>query len=186
MSRAVLLNLRVFLICAFAVGVIGLAVAVTLDRFKETSVDIAVIRDEPIVVSIDGAVVVPGVYDLPANARLNDLVAASGGFTADADTTGLNMAARIGDGETIFIPAKTVPTSVAVASPEPDALFININTATAAELEELPGIGEVLAGRIVAYREQFGPFSSVDQLVEVEGINENTVDELRPLVTTGG
>jgi competence protein ComEA len=180
----VLLYLRVFLICAVASGLIGLAMYVALDRFKGTTVDVATVHDEPIVVAIDGAVAVPGVYELPANARLNDLVLAAGGLTESADPTNLNLAARIGDGETIHI-TFALPEAPATNA-TPASGLVNINTASASELEELPGIGEVLAGRIVAYRERFGPFGSVDQLIEVEGIDEGTVNELRPLVTVGG
>ncbi|MEJ7837393.1 MAG: ComEA family DNA-binding protein [Thermomicrobiales bacterium] len=154
------------------------------DRFQPIEIEIQGVDDRPIIVAIDGEVSVPGIYELPVNARLNDLVNAAGGLTPNADVGSLNLAARIGDGETIRISSRLL------ATPQDENLdagpLININTANAAELDELPGIGEVLAARIIEHREQFGPFASVDQLLEVEGISESTVEELRPLVTTGG
>jgi competence protein ComEA len=177
-------GLRVFTVCAVVAAIAGVIVAVWLDSWSGAGIDVRVIRDEPIVVAIDGAVATPGVYTLPVNARFNDVILAAGGFTADADVSSLNMAARIGDGETIHIPAQTPTRPGATASA---AVYqVNINSASAAELDQLPGIGEVLAARIVAWREQFGPFTTIDQLAEVEGISENLVDELRPLVTVDG
>jgi competence protein ComEA len=176
-------SLRVFLICVLVAGVVGLIVVTWLDGSSGNEIDLRVILDEPIVVAIDGAVATPGVYTLPAHARLNDVVDAAGGFLQDADVTGFNMAARVGDGESIVVP------TIAPVSPgetaSPTTYLINLNTASAAELDQLPGIGEVLAARIVDWRGTFGPFTSVDQLAEVEGISENLVEELRPLVTVG-
>ena len=174
----------VFVIAAGAVAAAILIFAVNSDRLRSPDIDISVVRDLQITVAVDGEVTNPGVYTLVASARLNDLIIAAGGFGPEANVSGLNLAARIGDGETIHIPSLVSATPVSGNSAE--SSLININTATVDELDELPGIGEVLASRIVEYRELFGAFSSVDQLIEVEGISQSTIDELRPLVTTGG
>ena len=105
----------------------------------------------------------------------------------------MNLARRLRDGELVVILALPVPGSTPIlptagagdaASAEDSRARININTATAEELEALPGVGEVTAARIVAYREQNGPFRSVDDLIHVQGISDRTIDEFRDLVTT--
>ena len=147
-----------------------------------------------IVVDLRGEVAKPGVYQLPAGARLDDAIVAAGGLTADADLTQLNLAARLQDGSIVTV------SSVAALGPTdaggsgvtggdtngnpPDAL-INLNTASADELELLPGVGEVTATRIIDYREVNGPYRSIDDLVHVQGINMKTINGLRDLVTTG-
>ena len=169
----------------FAIVAVSVTVAfVFLDQRKGHDLEISIIQDQPVTFSMVGEVNKPGVYTLEANPRLNDAISAAGGLTALADISALNLAARVGDGETIHIP------SIALATPAgndlADGALININTASVVDLVELPGIGEVLATRIVEYREQFGPFTSVDHLSEVEGISPNMVEELRPLVTVSG
>lgn len=173
-------NVRTFAISAVVFAVAIVSLALLQDRFQGPDIEITGLQDLQIVVAIEGEVANPGVYTMASNARLNDLVIAAGGLRSDADVSSLNLASRIGDGETIRIP------SLVIASPvESDDELININTASAGELDELPGIGEVLAARIVEHRELFGSFTSIDQLIEVEGISQSTIDDLRPLVTTG-
>lgn len=158
--------------------------------------------DATIVVDVRGGVATPGVVSLPASARVADAVAASGGLRVDADVSQLNLAARLADGQRLVIPTgPPVAPSAATASPtvaltEQSALRLpatsapigplNINTASVEELKALPGIGDVLAGRIVDYRVANGPFRSIDQLGEVKGISPKLVEALRPLVTVGG
>jgi len=152
-----------------------------------------VIEDVPsqieIAVSIEGAVAKPGVYRHPSDARLADVVEAAGGFTPDADVADLNMASRLHDEQRIVIPSKSgapygspgaLPVSETVQS---NSLLIDINTASANQLEELPGIGPVLAERIVAYREANGPFARVEELARVEGISLAMVEEMRDQIT---
>src|SRR5262249_54737015 len=134
--------------------------------------------DATIVVSIEGAVATPGVYHLPGDARVQAALAAAGGPAPNADLSRINAAARLHDEERLIIPtaagadgadggaAPTVPANPAA----PGTVPININTASAATLDTLPGIGPVLAGRIVTYRETHGPFRSVDELAAVDGI----------------
>lgn len=137
-----------------------------------------------IAVQIDGAVATPGTYRLPGGSRLDDLVGRAGGLTGEADVTSVNLAARVGDGEVVRIPARStsVPTQPA-AGTATAAARVNINTASMADLERLPGIGPVLSERIVAYREANGPFTSLDQIAEVDGISTGLLEQLRPMIT---
>lgn len=178
---------RTFVVCAL-MGLILVTVGVVASDWRGgPDVEIAVLQNARITVSIDGAVASPGVVDVAANARLNDAITEAGGLTADADVAGFNLAARVGDGEHIIIPStESGDLPNPVASPAVSPLLIDINTASAAELDQLPGIGEVLAARIIEYRERHGRFTSIDQLIEVEGISGSTIDELRDLVTVGG
>lgn len=143
-----------------------------------------------IVVHVVGAVRKPGVYDFPDGARVVDAVKAAGGFTKRADRQQINLARPLVDGEQLVIPARGSAASGAVG-PGPTAggtgaagsTKVNINLATAADLETLPGIGPVLAERIVAYREQHGPFRSVTDLQKVSGIGPKIYEGLEPVVT---
>jgi competence protein ComEA len=147
----------------------------------------------PVVVEVRGEVEAPGVYALSPGARLQDAIAAAGGLSEEADLSTVNLARRLRDGELIVILALPVPGSTPVLrtggadvapAAEDSQGRININTATAEELEALPSIGEVIATRIIEYREQNGPFRSVDDLIHVQGISDETIDEFRHLVTT--
>jgi len=147
-----------------------------------------------IVVDLRGEVARPGVYELPAGSRLDDAIVAAGGLTDEADLTQLNLAARLQDGSIVSVPsvaalaATSAPgnqgTDVAESGAQQGAV-INLNTASAAELESLPGVGEVTAGRIIDYREANGPYRSVDDLVHVQGISTRIINGLRDYVTTG-
>jgi competence protein ComEA len=175
-------RIQVFFGIAVCVALVVIGVMLWMDRMTPVNITISAMEEQSIHVSMSGAIATPGVVEVPVGARLQDVVDASGGFRADADLSALNMAGRVGDGEHVNIPS-TSATSEPSAPHSPSAGLINLNTATAAELDELPGIGEVLAGRIVAYREANGPFESVDELVHIEGISSNLVDSLAPLVT---
>lgn len=126
-----------------------------------------------IVVAVMGQVHNPGLVELPAGARVADALAAAGGPLPETDLSTLNLARRLVDGELV---------TVGGLPPENGGL-LNINTATAADLEELPGVGPVLAGRIVAYRDEHGGFRSVEELRNVPGIGDATFAELAPRVT---
>ena len=148
----------------------------------------------PLVVEVRGEVKAPGVVSLSPGARLQDAIAAVGGLSNDADLATVNLARRLRDGELVVILALPAPGSTPVlpsvgiddvVPAEDSRARINLNSATAEELEDLPSIGEVIAARIIAYREQNGPFRSVDDLIHVEGISDRTIDEIRNLVTVG-
>lgn len=141
-----------------------------------------------VVVHVAGAVMHPGVVELPLGSRVIDAVEAAGGGVVDADLDRLNLAAKVADGERVLVPRIG---ELTVSAPdgslgEPDATagaLVNLNTATTAQLEELPGIGPVLAGAIVDEREQRGGFRSVNELRDVRGIGEQRFADLRELVT---
>lgn len=145
---------------------------------------------EPPVLFVDvaGWVRHPGVYEFVTGARVIDAVEAAGGPRPGAELQVLNLAAPLVDGTQVFVPKKGqappgAPPPVATAPGGSSGGLVNVNTASAAELETLPGIGEVLAQSIIDYRTQNGPFTSVDQLVDVSGIGDVTLEKLRPLVT---
>lgn len=144
-----------------------------------------------VVVDLRGAVTNPGVYELPAGSRLDDAIVAAGGLTDAADLSQINLAQRLQDGAVVAVPAMLAAgaedaASAPVAATQPaGGGRVNINTATTAELDSLPGIGDVSAGRIIEYREANGPYRSVDDLVHVQGISMATINKLRDMVTTG-
>ncbi len=176
----------VFVIAALVAGIASMLVFIALDRYDGGNVEIVPSALPTIAVEIRGAVASPGVIGLPAGARLVDAIAAAGGISADADDATMNLAARVGDGEVVTIPSKVPATPVQVPTPSTEGGVtgpVNINTATTADLDTLPGIGPVIAERIVAYRDANGPFQSVDVLVEVDGISDTMLESLRPLVT---
>lgn len=155
-----------------------------------------------LVVHVAGAVVNPGVVRVPAGARAADAVAAAGGLAEDAHPAGVNLAAPLSDGAMLVVPRR----DEAVAMPPPGApgsgpagaagpggtagpglnpggTLVNLNTADAAQLQELPRVGPVLAERILQWRAEHGGFGSVDELDAVPGIGEAMMASLRPLVT---
>lgn len=159
--------------------------------------------EQPVVVSVVGLVHEPGLVTLDPGARIADALGAAGGPLDGADLLGLNMARRVADGEQIIVgiaPAPGTPTAMgssvtadnATAAPAdasapadgtaaPDAV-VDLNTATVEQLETLPGIGPVTASAIVAWRETNGPFSSVEQLGDVDGIGPARLEKLRDRV----
>lgn len=133
-----------------------------------------------IYVHILGQVEHPGLYALRDGDRGVDIVAAAGGFTAEADPAGINLARFLADGEQIVVPAVG---EVAAASGTTADGRVNLNTADAAALDTLPRIGPALAERILAWREKNGPFASVEDLLDVPGIGDAILEGLRDLVT---
>jgi competence protein ComEA len=132
----------------------------------------------PLLVHVLGAVVRPGLVELAAGARVVDAVAAAGGFTAEADPAGVNLARPIVDGEQLVVLAIGQVPPPAASGGVPDGSnasadgMVHLNTADVAALDTLPRIGPALAQRIIDWREANGPFTSVDQLLEVAGIGD--------------
>ena len=139
---------------------------------------------ERLVVHLSGEVIMPGVYRLPVGARIEDALKAAGGATESGDIHRLNLAARLADGQQIMVPKRANPLLVSapadIASPTPGR--INLNLASVAELDRLPGVGPVTAQRIVAFREQHGPFTSIDQLRQANLVNAATFEKIKELV----
>lgn len=136
-----------------------------------------------VVVHVLGAVLEPGIIELPLGSRVVDAIAAVRGPTDDADLAGINLARIVADGEQLVVPRiGEVPVSVPAAGGQSGGL-VNINSADATTLETLAGVGPALAARIIAWREQNGPFRSVDELTAVSGIGPSTLDGMRAQVT---
>lgn len=149
-----------------------------------------------VVVHVVGAVAAPGVQRLPAGARVVDAIDAAGGASPDADLGRINLAAVLADGQQVYVlrPGETPPAPVVGAggasadgSGGPGEAggggLVDINRASAAQLEELPGVGPATAEAIIAHREQNGPFASVDELLDVRGIGDAKLEQLRDLAT---
>ena len=138
---------------------------------------------DTVIVHVIGRVRRPGVVTLPFGSRVADAVEAAGGLRPGASSGDLNLARALVDGEQVIVGRQPSPSaSAASGAPAPADGLVNVNTATAAELEALPGVGPVLAGRIVAWREANGPFPSIEILGEVAGIGDALLAQLRPLV----
>jgi competence protein ComEA len=149
-----------------------------------------------LVIHVVGAVQRPGLYRLREGARVADAVARAGGATRKADLAALNLAAPLVDGIQILVPpragvaaARGSPSDAGVGSEAagepavPTGAKLSLATATAAELDELPGVGPVTAQNILDYRAEHGPFRSVDDLDAVPGIGPARIEQLRELVT---
>ena len=138
-----------------------------------------------ILVDVAGWVRRPGVYEFDEGARVIDAIDAAGGARSGALLESLNLAAPLADGIQILVPreGETVAPPASEGSVAGVAGLINVNTAATTELEELPGVGEVIAQAIVDYRTENGPFASVDQLIDVSGIGDATLENIRELVT---
>lgn len=131
-------------------------------------------------VYVTGAVQHPGVYPLPDGSRWIDALEAAGGATTDADLAGVNLAKRAQDEDQVVVPR--AGTAVAGAVQSPGAL-VNLNTASPAELESLPGVGEVRAGKIVQSRTTDGPFAQVEDLVLRELVPTSVFQDIAPMIT---
>jgi competence protein ComEA len=130
-----------------------------------------------VIVHVVGQVARPGVVSLPAGARVMDAVDAAGGASADADLAGLNLARVLTDGEQVVVPGPGDAAEGLAQAPG-----VDLNRADAAALDALPGIGPVLAERIVSWRSAHGRFTTVDELAEVAGIGPALMAGLRDLV----
>ena len=153
-----------------------------------------------ITVHAAGQVAAPGVYSVPAGARVADVVTAAGGLAAEADVDSLNLAAKVADGSRIYVPRKGEQVPAAGGGPVGGASDptgagggpsggaggpVDLNSATAEQLDTLPGVGPATAAAILTYRTRHGRFKTVTELLEVPGIGPSKLEALRPLVTVG-
>ncbi|HET8630427.1 MAG TPA: helix-hairpin-helix domain-containing protein [Thermomicrobiales bacterium] len=182
--------------------IVALAIAgvVLLARGRgqhETLITIEAPPDDPqaqtLTVFVGGAVASPGVYTLPRGARVDAAIAAAGGLADEADPDGVNRALKLRDEAQVIVPRKsatrqaataqpggvTIPGTATAARPAPTAPAasgpLDVNTAAAADLERLPGVGPHLAQQIVDYRDQHGPFAGPADLAAVKGISDKMV-----------
>ena len=201
-GRLVAASVATVMVCVGAVWLVRTpppATEASLPRATPTSV--AVVASESVVapasttpaavlVHVAGAVAAPGVYELMAGARVRDAIVAAGGPSDIADWNALNLAAAVGDGVKVYVPSigEDVPPSLTLAElgpTEPSLVGpIDVNEATADELDALPGVGPATAASIVTERERNGPFVGVDDLDRVPGIGPAKLEALRDLVTT--
>ena len=149
--------------------------------------------ESEVYVDVDGAVARPGVYRLKDGARVSQAIDAAGGLTAEADVTGLNRASKVTDGQKIYVPTVGEQQAAAVTggadsgvSPASGAGassgLVNINTASAAELQTLSGIGPSMAQSIIDERTKNGAFASVDDLMRVSGIGEKNLAKIKDCI----
>jgi competence protein ComEA len=154
----------------------------------------------PIAVDVVGAVPRPGLYEFAKGARIQDAIDAAGGLLAVADTSGLNLAALLTDGQQLAIPYKpgsepedgvTLPNATSpTATPSSDGTrsdtnveLVNINTASLEELVALPSIGPTTAQKIIDYRTKNGSFSAIEDIMNVSGIGPSTFEDIKDLIT---
>ncbi len=140
-----------------------------------------------VVVDVAGKVHDPGIVVLPEGARVHEAIEAAGGTKGRVDTTSLNLARVLADGEQVLVGVEAAGPPTASGADGggggPAGAVVNLNSATAEELQTLPGVGPVTAESIVTWRTENGRFSSVDDLLEVSGIGEKTLADLRDRVT---
>lgn len=174
-------------------GVVALVVAALVGsgpgrqpevRLPDAAAPAAPAGREPVHVHGAGALVRPGLYRLPAGSRVADLIDLAGGPAADADVHQLNLAARLSDGDRVYVPRvgeSHAPGGAGDAS-EADGGLLDLNAATQRQLEELPGVGPATASAILDERKRRGRFKSVEELLEVRGIGPAKLDQIRGLV----
>ncbi|HEP1804598.1 TPA: helix-hairpin-helix domain-containing protein [Streptococcus suis] len=160
------------------------------EQTEETSTEVS---EDPsqLVVDVKGAVAKPGLYTLEADARVNDAVEAAGGLTSQADPKSINLAQKLSDEAVVYVASKDENISVvasttassAMSQEEKNSNLVNLNTATETDLQTISGIGAKRAADIIAYREANGGFKSVDDLNNVSGIGDKTMESIRPYVT---
>ncbi|WP_324014773.1 ComEA family DNA-binding protein [Microbacterium sp. JZ37] len=179
-------------------GALGVTVALGVWRGAASPVEEVVVTPAPsasavavepgqLYVHVHGAVAEPGLYVLEAGARVVDAISAAGGFADDADSGAVNLARPLADGEQLAVPvvgeAPPVPPPGGTAAPGGTGALVSLNSADQAALETLPRIGPALAERIIAWRDENGPFTAIEDLLAVPGIGDKMLETLRPLVT---
>jgi len=156
----------------------------------------------PLAVHVIGAVPRPGLYEFSEGARNQDAIDAAGGLLSSANVDAINLAALLSDGQQLNIPylegqtpaeesaSLELPGSSGnneISTPESslstDGELININTATLEELDSLPGVGPTIAQRIIDYRNENGPFSTIEEIMDVSGVGPATFDEIENMIT---
>jgi competence protein ComEA len=137
----------------------------------------------PLVVDVVGAVRRPGLVRLPEGSRVADAIANAGGLRRGAERAGVNFAAPVSDGQQVVVPQRGAAVAAGVGGAAPASTGpVSLSSATAEQLEALPGVGPATAEKIVAYRQQHGAFRSVDELDAISGIGPARIADLRGLV----
>ena len=136
-----------------------------------------------IYVYVCGAVIQTGVYELPQDSRVYEVIEKAGGFAENADISGINQAALLQDEEQIYVPAVGELEQTSQNEGEEKSGKINLNTSTKEELMTLPGIGESKADSIIKYREEQGKFQSIEDIKQIEGIKDGVFQKIEDLIT---
>ncbi|MFB7891167.1 helix-hairpin-helix domain-containing protein [Microbacterium sp. NPDC056044] len=182
-------------VVVLVIGALAVTVGIGILRGATAPVDEVVVDETPaaaatptdaLYVHVSGAVRTPGLYLLPAGSRVVDAVAAAGGFADDADRDAVNLARTLDDGEQLAVPRageQPPPVVGGTGSAPPGESRVDLNTADATLLETLPRIGPALAERIIAWRDDNGGFTSIEDLLAVPGIGDKMLESLRDLVT---
>jgi competence protein ComEA len=141
----------------------------------------------PLSVYISGHVNQPGLYSLQAGSRINDAIQAAGGFADDANRSMVNLAKILTDGEQIDVPELISSTTIGTVNQQGDPVVavVNINTASLEQLDTLPNIGLKTAQDILDYRNTNGPFSRIEDIMDVPGIGQGKFDALKDMITVG-
>lgn len=176
LQDAAVQRLAFSLLAVVTVGAVGFFVLRPAEPVPVPSVQ-AEQSEATITVHVSGAVAAPGLVEVAGSARVADVIAAAGGTTAQASLTAINLAAVVHDGEQVV-----VPETRGARTSAPDDGLIHLNRASESELEAIPGVGPVLAGRIIASRDERGGFSTVEDLLDVSGIGEAMLASIRDLV----
>ena len=161
-----------------AVGISALIIFHPHSKAPVTLVAPKFMKMPEVTVDVAGEVNKPGVYKLPADSRVIDAIKLAGNAKPNADLTSVNLARPLKDGEQLYVDRKYLAVHPKVTHAISDGL-ININRASAKDLEKLKGIGPVLANRIIEYRKTNGPFMSVDDLRKVKGIGGSKFEKLK-------
>nr|WP_245823447.1 helix-hairpin-helix domain-containing protein [Metabacillus halosaccharovorans] len=140
-----------------------------------------------IVIDVKGAVLKPGVYEVPVDSRVYEAIQEAGGLNEKADELAVNLASPLQDGMVVYIPikgeTKENPFISQNVAEDPSQKKVNINLATSEELQTLTGIGPSKAESIISYREEHGPFTKIEDLLEVTGIGDKSFEKLREEIT---
>jgi competence protein ComEA len=182
--RALKATITILAVVAFGTYVfssgLGQDNKVTIAKQSGSSEEPASIKTPTIYVHVAGAVKSPGIYQLDSGSRVYDAVLAAGGFTAKANQASVNMARALNDGEQLLVSSGA---SGAVFEGSPASTLISLNQASASELEELPGVGPALAGRMIDWRTANGGFKAKEDLLNVAGIGDKLFAAVKDLVT---
>lgn len=142
---------------------------------------------EPLMIHVAGAVINPGVYELPTHGIIADAIEAAGGASEGANLDRVNLAASLKDNQQVFVPSTSEPTNPAETTQSSSVTSssekINVNTATISELDQLPGIGPALAEEIIKHREAFGIFHEAADLLDVSGIGPAKLEKISKLIS---
>lgn len=163
------------------------------DLYITNSIEEIQPEDKEIIIHIDGEIINPGIVSLPIGSRISDAITASGGATEQADLSKINLAYALCDGQKIYVPSildedeityiqNDAGSNVLIPDISSNSTLVNINTATQAELEALPGIGASTAYKIINYRKENGKFKQIEDIMNVNGIGESKFNNIKKYI----